>query len=423
MGLDDIKTELQLKGASKLTIKCYVLHNLRFLEFINKSEIDITEADLKKYLAYLLAERELSASSVGLVRSALLFNYNKILKKGFMGISTPKIEKKLPIYLSQDEVRKMLELAPTLKSRIILEMLYSSGLRVSELLSLKINDLNLGDRTGKTKGKGNKERIFILSEKVIKHLGRYIKDYKITNFLFPGQKHQQMQSRNVQKIISDLAQKAGIKAGDSIIKIEDTQISSIDQLQKIVRSSEGKELAIILENPVNNQTKTIVAAPVYNKELKAPALGINLGELAVLRYETFGQKLFAGFVHSYNILDYSIRVFGQLIGFAIKERNITPVSEGVSGPVGIAQITSQAVSLGPVSVLQLAGLLSLNLAFINILPIPALDGGRFFFIIVEALIRRRLNPAIEKWTHAVGFAFLLGLILLVTYNDILKLLR
>src|SRR3989338_262118 len=220
-----------------------------------------------------------------------------------------------------------------------------------------------------------------------------------------------------------VAQKAGIKAGDSIIKIEDTQISSIDQLQKIVRSSEGKELAIILENPVNNQTKTIVAAPVYNKELKAPALGINLGELAVLRYETFGQKLFAGFVHSYNILDYSIRVFGQLIGFAIKERNITPVSEGVSGPVGIAQITSQAVSLGPVSVLQLAGLLSLNLAFINILPIPALDGGRFFFIIVEALIRRRLNPAIEKWTHAVGFAFLLGLILLVTYNDILKLLR
>ncbi len=210
MGLDEIKTELQLKGASKLTIKCYLLHNQRFLEFINKSEIDITEADLKKYLAYLLAERELSASSVSLIRSALLFNYNKILKKGFMNISTPKIAQKLPVYLTQEEVRKMLELAPTLKSKIMVEMLYSSGLRVSELLSLKINDLNFEDRIGKTKGKGNKERIFILSERVIKHLDKYIKEYKITNFLFPGQEEGQMQSRNVQKIISNLARKAGI---------------------------------------------------------------------------------------------------------------------------------------------------------------------------------------------------------------------
>lgn len=210
MGLDEIKTELQLKGASKLTIKCYLLHNQHFLEFIEKPEATISEQDLKKYLAHLLAEKNLSASSVALVRSALLFNYNQILKKGFMNISTPKIEKKLPVYLSKEEVKKMLELAPSLKSKMVVEMLYSSGLRVSELLSLKINDLNLADRTGKTLGKGNKERMFILSERVINHLDKYIKEYKITNFLFPGQDQQQMQSRNVQKIISNLAQKAGI---------------------------------------------------------------------------------------------------------------------------------------------------------------------------------------------------------------------
>jgi len=91
--------------------------------------------------------------------------------------------------------------------------------------------------------------------------------------------------------------------------------------------------------------------------------------------------------------------------------------------VGIAAITSQAVSLGWLSVMQLVGLLSLNLAVINILPIPALDGGRFAFIIVEAIAKRRVYPKVEKWAHTIGFVLLLALILLVTYNDILKLVR
>jgi len=81
------------------------------------------------------------------------------------------------------------------------------------------------------------------------------------------------------------------------------------------------------------------------------------------------------------------------------------------------------VALGPISVLQLVGLLSLNLAILNILPIPALDGGRFFFIAVEAITRRRIHATFEKWVHTIGFALLIGLILLVTYNDILKLVK
>lgn len=219
------------------------------------------------------------------------------------------------------------------------------------------------------------------------------------------------------------AQGAGVKIGDSILSVSDEQISSIDELQGIIRSSENKTLRLVLENPVNNQQRAVEVTPVYNKELSAPALGVGLGELAVLNYQTLPQKVFAGFIHSYNTLDYSVKLFGQLIGFAIQQKDIKPISEGVSGPVGIAAITSQAVALGPVSVLQLVGLLSLNLAFINILPVPALDGGRFLFIGIEAVTRRRVYPAVEKWVHTIGFALLLGLILLITYNDILKLIR
>ncbi len=223
--------------------------------------------------------------------------------------------------------------------------------------------------------------------------------------------------------VGSAAQKAGIRAGDSILTAAGEPVDSIESLQKVIRANEAREINLVLENPVNNQKRNVYVTPKFNEELKAPVIGVGLGELAVLNYDTPAQKLFSGFIHSYNTVDYSVRIFGQLIGYAIKSHDITPVREGVSGPVGIAQITKQAVALGPISVLQLVGLLSLNLAVVNVLPIPALDGGRFFFLIIEAVTRRKVYPKVEKWAHTIGFAVLLGLILLVTYNDILKLLK
>lgn len=231
-----------------------------------------------------------------------------------------------------------------------------------------------------------------------------------------------------QVLVADVTQgsaaaRAGINSGDSIVSAAGEKIDSIESLQKVIRANNDQEVNLILENPVNNQSRTVSVTPKFNESLNAPVIGVGLGELAVLNYDTPAQKIFSGFIHSYNTVDYSVRIFGQLIGYAIKSRDITPVREGVSGPVGIAQITSQAVALGPISVLQLAGLLSLNLAVVNVLPIPALDGGRFFFLIIEAVTRRKVYPKVEKWAHTIGFAVLLGLIVLVTYNDILKLLR
>lgn len=219
------------------------------------------------------------------------------------------------------------------------------------------------------------------------------------------------------------AKAAGLAPGDSISAVDGQKVNSVEDLQKVIRGSGGKQISLTVENPVNNKLKTVVATPVYNDSLKNYALGVGLGELVVLNYDKPVQKVFAGFIHSYNTVDYSIRVFADLIGFAVREHNIAPVSEGVSGPVGIAALTKQAVALGPISVLQLAGLLSLNLAVLNILPIPALDGGRFFFIIFEAITRRKVNATFEKWVHTAGFAVLIALIVLVSFNDILKLVK
>ena len=220
-----------------------------------------------------------------------------------------------------------------------------------------------------------------------------------------------------------IASKAGIKPGDAIIKANGQNIGSIEQLQGFVKNSQGERVDLTIENPVNNSTHETFVVPQYNDTIKRAAIGVSLGDLAVLDYKTPVQKLFAGFIHSYNTVDYSIAVFGKLISYSIANHDLAPVSEGVSGPIGIAKITSQAVALGPISVFQLIALLSLNLAVMNVLPIPALDGGRFFFIVIEAITRRKPKPVIEKWVHSVGFAVLIGLIVLITYNDILKLVK
>src|SRR3989344_4180685 len=138
---------------------------------------------------------------------------------------------------------------------------------------------------------------------------------------------------------------AGIQVGDSIVSAKGQEISSIEKLQEVIRSSENQPIPLVLENPVNNQTREVVATPKYSEKQQAPVLGVGLGELVVLNYQTLLQKVFSGFIHSYNTLDYSVRVFAEIIGYSIKTRDITPVSEGVAGPVGIAAITSQAVSL------------------------------------------------------------------------------
>src|SRR3990167_6468270 len=83
--------------------------------------------------------------------------------------------------------------------------------------------------------------------------------------------------------------------------------------------------------------------------------------------------------------------------------------QGVAGPVGVAQLTGQAVSYGVNSTLWFAALLSINLAVLNILPIPALDGGRLFFIIIEAITRKKINAKYENATHMVGLVVLLSL--------------
>lgn len=117
-----------------------------------------------------------------------------------------------------------------------------------------------------------------------------------------------------------------------------------------------------------------------------------------------------------------VATFHFLADFFTKLVGHGQVAEGVTGPVGIFRITGQTVQLGFTYVLQLLGILSVNLALLNILPIPALDGGRGLFVVLEGIVRRKVvRDEIEGTIHAIGFILLLALIALITYRDIVRL--
>ena len=96
------------------------------------------------------------------------------------------------------------------------------------------------------------------------------------------------------------------------------------------------------------------------------------------------------------------------------------VSKDVAGPIGIAQMTGEAIKFGHNAVLEMLGLLSLNLAIINILPFPALDGGRLLFVLIEGFTGKRVKTNWERYIHQIGMVILLLLVILVTVNDLVR---
>lgn len=205
--LEKLTSELRLRGFSELTIRNYCFFNAKFFSYSQKNIEDLTEDDVKSYLSILLKDK--SKSTVSLAISSIRFTFQEILQKQLSNIKIPKKEKRLPTVLTKEEVKQLLDSCDTKKSRIILSLLYSSGLRVSELVNLKQEDLDIEENTGWVRrGKGKKDRLFIMSEDISKQLASYLEN-SINSYVFS--KYKPLTTRNIQKIVSNVARKAGLK--------------------------------------------------------------------------------------------------------------------------------------------------------------------------------------------------------------------
>jgi integrase/recombinase XerD len=207
--LQKLENELKIRGFSDKTIKMYVFYNKKFLEFVGKPPEQVNEDDIKAFIAKKL-ENGTSTKSILLIKAALKFLYDEVLKKNIVTFKSPKVPKKLPTVLTKEEVKRIIEVTENEKHKLMIMLLYSSGLRLSELINLKVGDLELDEKVGWVRtGKGEKDRLFILSDKVVERIKKVIDGKRPEDYVFQGRKGK-ISERLVQKVVNLAAKKAGI---------------------------------------------------------------------------------------------------------------------------------------------------------------------------------------------------------------------
>lgn len=210
--LKKVETELKISKNSEHTIRNYLSANSKLLRFIGKSPEEINQDDIKSFMADNLASK--SSSSIILFLSALKFAHSNIFQRDpTINIKRPKKERKIPAVLTKEEVKAVINTINAKKSKLMISLMYACGFRVSELVNLKVKDINFEEKTGYIRhGKGKKDRIFNIPETLIKALEKQVQHQLENNqeYLFTGNKGS-LSTRNIQKIVKKAAEKAGIK--------------------------------------------------------------------------------------------------------------------------------------------------------------------------------------------------------------------
>ncbi len=213
------------------------------------------------------------------------------------------------------------------------------------------------------------------------------------------------------------AEEAGLKMGDQILSLvvqgEVKEVTMIKDVQEFIKEKAGQEVTIRVKSPTNEQIHDLkVRVPVNDPEGDG-LLGIAMGKTIIKKY-TLLQSIWIGAISALSSI--GMIVF-FLINLLIKIIRFEPVSVDLAGPVGIAVLTKQTAELGLAYLFQFAAFLSVNLAVINFLPFPALDGGRALFLAIEKIKGKPIGQKIENTTHAIGFILLLVLMIFVTIRD------
>ncbi len=214
---------------------------------------------------------------------------------------------------------------------------------------------------------------------------------------------------------------AGLQEKDVITKLifenSSINLTSADILIKETKKSAGKNIGLSVQR--NGKQLTVNLVPRVNPPKGEGPLGISITSFIEKKYPWYSAP-FYGLVEAFNITYKIASELGKMLFGLVtfQKQNVD-----VAGPVGIANLASQAVKFGKNAFLQFLALLSLNLAIMNILPFPALDGGRLVFVLYEGFTKKKPNKDFEKYTNLIGFVALLSLAALITVNDIVKLFK
>lgn len=217
------------------------------------------------------------------------------------------------------------------------------------------------------------------------------------------------------------AQQVGIKEGDVVLTVGEKRIVSLTEFTQLVKEKAGQETEIGFKR--DGSELNVWLTPRKEPPAGEGPLGVVVTDMEMKKYP-FWQMPFRGLVEGTKEAVGWVKLTLAGLGTMVVDlvRNGT-IPKDIAGPVGILQISGMAARSGVLAVFQLLGILSVNLAVLNILPFPALDGGRLVFIVYEAIFRRRPKASFEHLINTAGMALLLFLITLVTINDIGRILE
>ena len=219
------------------------------------------------------------------------------------------------------------------------------------------------------------------------------------------------------------AEIAGLKSGDKIIAVQ----SGKDEIKKDINPDILKSFVIshpneairlsYLRNNLDEAVKVVTMTPTQNFTDQIPTIGISMDEIGTIKLPVF-RAFWEGLKLDWSVTKNTTLGLYTLIKGGIGGRGSF---SSVAGPVGMVGITGDAYQLGFVYLLSFTALISINLAIINLIPFPALDGGRLLFLLIEKIKGSRLNPKFANIANIVGFTILIILMFLVTYHDVVKL--
>lgn len=205
------------------------------------------------------------------------------------------------------------------------------------------------------------------------------------------------------------AQQSGLQTGDEIIAIDGQQVSTWEEFTEIVRNHPDEELDFTVVRNGQEQELSVTPASIEQQDVK-------IGQIGVERAfdDSFVKTIQFGFTQTYDWTKLILVNLGKLVTgqFSL---------DMLSGPVGIYDATDKVVQTGFINYLMWSAILSINLGIVNLLPLPALDGGRLLFVAIEAVRGKPIDPQKEGVVHFIGFALLMLLMLVVTWNDIQRL--
>ncbi len=209
------------------------------------------------------------------------------------------------------------------------------------------------------------------------------------------------------------AEQAGILAGDRILAVNGQQVDTWDEFTTIL-SAQPAGTPVEMEIDRGGKNTELQVIPEINTSTGTPAIGV----LSNIVYEKQGllTAVKIGLQQTYEL---TVVLLGGLLTMVTGGASAAEIA----GPVGIVGLIGDAAQVGTVFLLSFAAFLSINLGILNLLPIPALDGSRIVFAVIEAIRRKPVQPEKEGFIHWLGFMFLMALIVLVTFNDIMKFIK